>query len=182
MPPKVKISREEIINAAIEIVRVGGEVSLNARNLASLLGCSTQPIFSNFKTMEELQSSVLFNAEELFIKFLNDEIKKSDYPLYKAGSMAYIRFAKCENNIFKFLFLQNNVSTKLRHKIESLIILETGLSGDTARLFYLEMWAFVQGMAVMSANDKFPLHGAVICQMFDDAYEGIKTRFMCDIN
>ena len=48
MPPKVKISREDIIKTAVLIVKTSGVNELNARNIATMLGCSTQPIFSNF--------------------------------------------------------------------------------------------------------------------------------------
>ena len=47
MPPKVKVSREEIINATVEIVRRSGAQAVNARTVAAALGCSTQPILSN---------------------------------------------------------------------------------------------------------------------------------------
>ena len=56
MPPKVKISKEKIIEAAISLIRNGGVEAVNARTLAAALGCSTQPIFSNFETMEALQN------------------------------------------------------------------------------------------------------------------------------
>ena len=41
MPPKVKITKEEIIEAALRIVRESGDEALNARNVAAALGCST---------------------------------------------------------------------------------------------------------------------------------------------
>ena len=44
MPPKVKITKENIVETAIELIKKEGEVSLNARSIASSLGCSTQPI------------------------------------------------------------------------------------------------------------------------------------------
>ena len=53
MPPKVKISKEDIVNTALELIKNGEEI--NARSLAIRLNCSTQPIFSNFKTMEDLK-------------------------------------------------------------------------------------------------------------------------------
>ena len=46
MPPKIKVTKEDIIRIAIDCVRESGEGSLNARNIASRLGASTQPIFS----------------------------------------------------------------------------------------------------------------------------------------
>ena len=48
MAPRVKITREEIVEAAIGLVRQRGEAALNARNIAASLNCSTQPVFSQF--------------------------------------------------------------------------------------------------------------------------------------
>ncbi|HJJ91721.1 MAG TPA: hypothetical protein O0Y15_02790, partial [Methanocorpusculum sp.] len=59
MPPKVKIRKKDIINAAVDLVRQNGESAINARNIASVLNCSTQPVFSNFETMEELRCAVI---------------------------------------------------------------------------------------------------------------------------
>ncbi|MBO5790241.1 MAG: TetR/AcrR family transcriptional regulator, partial [Clostridia bacterium] len=62
MPPKVKITKEEIVEAAMRIVRECGDEALNARNIAASLGCSTQPVFSNFATMAELRLAVIKKA------------------------------------------------------------------------------------------------------------------------
>ena len=58
MPPKVKVTKEDIINAAVDIVRSSGAQSINARTVAATLNCSTQPIFSNFATMDQLRFAV----------------------------------------------------------------------------------------------------------------------------
>ena len=64
MPPRVKITRDDIINTAVGIVRTSGAQAINARAVASILNCSTQPIFSNFATIDELREYVTTN--ELF--------------------------------------------------------------------------------------------------------------------
>ena len=43
MPPKVKVTKEEIILCALELVRKKGAEGLNARELAAEMGFSTQP-------------------------------------------------------------------------------------------------------------------------------------------
>jgi Transcriptional regulator len=58
MPPKIKTTQEDIILAAIHLTRNGGWDSVNARSLAKELGCSTQPIFRAFGSMEELKEMV----------------------------------------------------------------------------------------------------------------------------
>ena len=58
MPPKVRISKKDIVTAAVALVRKDGVQAINARNIASALNCSTQPVFSNFATMDDLRNAV----------------------------------------------------------------------------------------------------------------------------
>ena len=53
MPPKVKITKEMIIDAAFEIARSEGAENINARTVSKKLGCSTQPVMYHFKRSEE---------------------------------------------------------------------------------------------------------------------------------
>ena len=105
MPPKTKITKQDIIEKALDLLREGGEGAINARSIASALGCSTQPIFSNFSSMEELEESVLLAAYECYLGFLRREAESGKYPAYKSFGMAYIRFAKEERELFKLLFM-----------------------------------------------------------------------------
>ena len=58
MAPKVKVTKGQILTAAVNIVRRDGIGALNARDLAKRLNCSTQPIFSCYSTMEKLKTDV----------------------------------------------------------------------------------------------------------------------------
>lgn len=53
MPAAKKISKEKIIEAAVAVLRDGGFPAVNARSVAQKLGCSTQPIYASFRSMEE---------------------------------------------------------------------------------------------------------------------------------
>ena len=48
MPPKARIEKEHILQAAFTLVRKEGLNSLHARGIAHELGCSTKP-FLDFK-------------------------------------------------------------------------------------------------------------------------------------
>ena len=58
MPPKLRISKEDIVTAVVALVRKDGVQAINARNIASALNCSTQPVFSNFAIMDDLRNAV----------------------------------------------------------------------------------------------------------------------------
>ena len=69
MPPKVKITKNDIISTALELVRTSGEQTLNARAIATALDCSTQPVFSNFSSMQTLREAVIAAAYDANCEF-----------------------------------------------------------------------------------------------------------------
>lgn len=48
MPPKVKFTKDEIIQAALNVARVKGASSVSTRDIAAELQVSTRPIFTYF--------------------------------------------------------------------------------------------------------------------------------------
>lgn len=183
MPPKIKITKEEIIQAGLDLVRRGGDTALNARNIAAALGCSTQPLFSNYASMEELRSAVIVAAVAVYDRFAADQVAACDAPAYKASGMAYIRFAKEERNLFSLLFMRDRASReeafeqRLFDEMGNLVQDYVGLESDRARLFHLEMWAFVHGIAAMMATGYLELDMDLVSMMLTDAYQGLKQRF-----
>lgn len=182
MPPKFKFTKDEIIKAALDIVRMGGMEALTARSLAEKLCCSVKPIFGAFQNMEEVQQQVLASARALYQSYINDGIAKGSYPPYKASGMAYISFAKDEKELFKLLFMRDRSSEAIeedREEIRPLLELiqkQTGLSEDDAFLFHLEMWIFVHGIATMIATSYLEWDDEFINRVITDAYLGVKSR------
>ena len=183
MPPKVKITKEDIVQAGLEIVRRDGETGLNARSIAAVLGCSTQPVFSNYDSMDELRLAVLAGAEGVYVRYMQQEIASGKYPDYKASGMAYIRFAKEEKNLFRMLYMRHRTyeqtlnDAHLFDQMEEIVQDTTGLEKDRARLFHLEMWSFVHGIAAMMATGYLELDMVLVSDMITDAYQGLHRRF-----
>ena len=153
MAPKVKVNYEDIVNGALWLVRSEGVEALNARSLARVLDC----------TIREVESGI--------------------YPVYKASGMAYIRFAKEECELFKLLFMRDRsgeVATKeagFFDRMEAVVQKNVGLESDKARLFHLEMWAYVHGIAVMFATGYLNLDWELVSQMLTDSYLGLKKQY-----
>ena len=180
MAAPIRITRERVLEAALELVRAGGPEALNARALAKALGCSTQPIFRCFASMEALRTAVLERAHSLYRRRLRAmEAASPDHP-YKARGMAYIAFAGEEPMLFRMLFM--------RHRREgqpspedldwpediALAGAGTGLTGQAAERFHLEMWALVHGVAVMRATGYLELDEATVSRTLTDVYLGVK--------
>ncbi|MBP5552124.1 MAG: TetR/AcrR family transcriptional regulator [Spirochaetales bacterium] len=184
MPRKTVIHKEDIINAAVEIVRADGYENLNARAIARRLGCSTQPLFSNFSNMEDLTGSVIRRSLEIYNDFVAREFTKPhDYPPYKTNGMAYIRFALEEKNLFKLLYMRDRtndpepVEQSTFYDVLPLIMKATGLDREQASLFHFEIWAAVHGIAVMVASSYYNADMDLISLTLTDVYQGLLHRF-----
>lgn len=183
MPPKVRITKADIIDAAVNLVRRDGDQALNARSIAGALNCSTQPIFSNFSAMEDLRRAVKASAESLYQSYLETGMTSDRYPPYKASGMAYIRFAREESELFKLLFMcdrSHETVTEDRKSIRPLLEIiqqKLKIDEDEAFLFHMEMWIFVHGIATMIATSYLNWSDDMISQLLTDAFEGLKHRY-----
>ena len=181
MPPKVRITKKNIIETALDLCRRNGASSVNARSIAEALGCSTQPIFSNFATMDALQNALLVAAYEHYLGFLQGEAQSGKYPQYKSFGMAYIRFAKEEKELFKLLFMRDRTGEDLSSSLDfeesvQMIMKANGVTEETARLMHLEMWSCVHGIGTMLATSFLSLDWELISDMLTDVYQGIRAR------
>ena len=182
MPPKVKVTREDIIKTALALVQSEGASALNARRIATALGCSTQPVFSNFATMEELHGAVLAAAYDHYLGFLEREAAGGAYPQYKAFGMAYIRFAKEERELFHLMFLCDRGGKELTPTSDfeasvDIIMKANGISREAAHNVHMEMWACVHGIATMMATSFLALEWDTISQMLSDVYQGLRALY-----
>ena len=64
MPPKAKITKDMVIDAAFEVVRKTGAENINARTVSEKLNCSTQPVMYHFATIEELKKAAYEKTDD----------------------------------------------------------------------------------------------------------------------
>lgn len=182
MPPKGKFTREEIVDAALQITRERGLSAVTARGLGARLGVSAKPIFGLFRNMEEVQGEVMKAAYALYRRYLREDMESGRYPPYKASGMAYIRFAREEKELFRLLFMRDRsreLPEQDPEEWEQLIALiqkNTGISRESAVLLHLEMWFYVHGIAAMLATSYSDWDEALISRALSDGYLGILER------
>lgn len=183
MPRKFMFTREEIIAAALNLVKNSGISALTARALGTELGSSSRPVFGLFKNMQEVQQEVFKAANDLYRSYLKEDMDRGIYPPYKASGMAYIRFAKEEKELFKLLFMRDRShedQEENREGIRPLLELlqqNLGLNEEDAYMFHIEMWIYVHGIATMLATSYLEWDQKFISKVVTDGYEGIKTRY-----
>ena len=181
MPPKVKITKDEIVTATLELLRREGESAMNARSIAAHLGCSTQPVFSNFASMEELQHAVLAASYQYYHNFLIQEVQGGNYPPYKAYGMAYIRFAREEKMLFHVLFMcdrkgQALIPSSDFSEATDMIMQANHVTREQAELWHMEMWSCVHGISTMLATSFLELDDDLISRMLSDIYQGLRAK------
>ena len=160
MPPKTRITREMIVDAAFRIVREEGYEHLSARNIADSLGCSTQPVLYSFKTIDEIIEAVYEKADKYHTKFILPE-GREDNPLLELG-LNYIRFGHDEKNLFRFLFQSDKFSGKdmasllndpQLSQVLKVVSDELKVNKAKARNIFMSLFAAAHGMASLLANN-----------------------------
>lgn len=181
MPPKNKFTKEQVINQGIDIIRKDGISGLTARNIAKNLNASPKVIFGLFLNMQDLQVQVIEACYAYHLSYLKREMEKSTYPPYKMSGMAYVKFAKEEKEIFKLLFMSGKGDFIEAEKENNFVINALrecfNISEENAKLFHLETWTFVHGIAVMIVSNQFDYSEELISTVLTDVFLGLKYRF-----
>lgn len=152
-----RIGKEDILNCAVELIRKDGEVS--ARNIAKQLGCSTQPIYSLFKNMAELDVELYYYIQKIHKVYIAQYTEQKVFTDYKAFGMGFVKFAQIEKQIFRRLYIakpfnRNNLESDLYFKeVVETIQREYGVSHEQALQFHLDMTVYSYGLAVMQNAD-----------------------------
>ena len=156
MPPKAKFTKEQIIFAAMDVVRQNGAEALTARSLADALGSSPRPIFTVFESMEEVKSEVKTAVKKLYEGYM-DKAMAGEKP-FKGSGMGYICFAKNEPEFFRLLFMsKQSAELNLGNVLNGIddysrMILQSvqktfGFGLETSSEIYLHLWIYTHGIA-----------------------------------
>lgn len=184
MPPKPTVTQQDIIDAAIQLIRENGMSSINARSLAKALDCSTRPLFRIYKNMDELKADIKTELDHYYNSFMEDRMT-SENRLLSQG-IAYIEFARSEKMIFNTLFmdmamegssLQDIIHAEWnRASIENAKEV-TGLSIEKAELLFINFWLYSHGVATQMISNGIDIPIDMVRQLLENAFE----RFSLDI-
>lgn len=182
MPPKAKFTKEEIITAALAIVREQGMEALTARALGSRLGSSSCPIFTVFQNMEEVQQEAVLAARALYKEYVGQGLQEN--PAFKGVGTQYILFAMQEPKLFQLLFMteQENIPD-LAHVLplidesydEILLSIEEGygIGKSCAEGLYRHLWIYTHGIAALCATNMCRFTGEETGRMMTEVFIGL---------
>lgn len=161
MPPKSKFTRDEIVDAALNIVREKGIKALTARALGASLGSSACPIFTVFDNMDDVQSAVKVAAKVLYGDYIKEGLLSK--PAFRGVGIQYIRFAMEEPRLFELLFMTmleespniNNVLPIIDEYYNDILLsaqTSYDLNESDSKKLYHHLWIYSHGIAVLSAT------------------------------
>lgn len=114
MARKTQISKQVILQAALELLIEKGFPEVNIKTISRKIGCSTQPIVWHFGNMDGLRVALGQYALGYANKKLRPAIGDGVAAFGQVGR-AYIRLAVNEPNLFRFLYMSGQSRFSLRN-------------------------------------------------------------------
>ena len=162
MPPKAKFTKQQIVNAALNIIRESGTSELTARALGKRLGSSACPVFTVFDGMEEVMSETVKAAKALYASYVKEGLKAA--PAFKGVVMQYVNFAIREQKLFQLLFMAEQAHRSTGDNVLPAIddnypvILQSvedsySINRQAAEKIYHHLWIYTHGIAVLCATN-----------------------------
>ena len=191
MPPKAKFTKEEIIGAALNIVRTEGYEALTSRALGTYLGSSARPIFSVFKNMEEVQQAMIEAAKTLYKEYVNKGLTAEHS--FKGVGTQYILFSVNEPKLFQLLFMAEQKEIPDLSRVLPLIdesykdILlsiqkDYEISELSAKKLYRHLWIYTHGIASLCATKMCRFTGEEISTMITEVCMSVLRKIQEEEN
>lgn len=180
MPPKAKITKEMVIDAAFAVAQEAGGENINARTVAKKLGCSTQPVMYHFATIEELKRAVYAKLDRYHTEYLMNIRDPQEGVLLGIG-LNYIRFAVEEPHLFRFLFqsgfavensLLEMVNAEGLEPIISAMQEAMNLCIEQTKEVFVTLALFAHGYASIIVNNSLEYDEKRIAEHLERVYTG----------
>lgn len=192
MPPKAKITKEMILDTALEITRDSGFDAVNARSIAGRLQCSTRPIFTCYTNMNELKVEFLDFAFGFYTKYVADYSSRANVRSCLILPLSYVEFAKKETNLFKLLFIDDmdldmtdakDFYNEIGNEQKAIVFSkDIGIDLESAKVIFLDLFLYTHGIAVLTAAGKILLDSSSIENMVTNMLSALIRQAGHDIN
>ncbi len=178
MAPKNKFTKEEMVAAALRVVRAKGISGLTAKTMADGLGTSTQPIFTAFGSMDGVRAEVYAAAVRVYDSYANAGLKE-EIP-FLGVRQQYIRFAREEPELYRLLFLtktQDYSAVQSMQHLQALVrpaLMDIYyITAGEANLYFRNLWLVVHSLSTLIMIGD--------CSYFDQEIGQILTGFSLSI-
>ena len=112
-----RITKNMIVDAALEIFRAEGFESVTSRRIALRLGCSTQPIYFEYKNMDELKDDIIKKVVEQLDELFSSVSGDSDEFVYRSFGLSFLKFVQTDPFVFRQIYI---VEGKIGKQVDDL--------------------------------------------------------------
>ena len=158
MAPKNKFTKEEMVEAALRVVRAKGIDCLTAKTIADELGTSTRPIFTSFGSMDDVKQEIYAAAVRVYDSYTNAGLKE-EIPFLGVGK-SYIRFAREEPALYRLLFLTRTPEYSAIKSMQHLQALVRPtlmniyhITAEEADLYFRDLWFVTHSLSTLIVTD-----------------------------
>ena len=138
------------------MVREQGPDCINARDLGAYMGCSSRPLFTAFRNMDELIDAVRMEASARFLDCVRAaRDAKSAGPAAKRMGTCIVRYAQTEPNLYKFIHWTGRKMfdvEELSRIMATQYQTDYQLSDEDAKSFFDHMMIFNMGLCSLITN------------------------------
>ena len=184
MPPKPRFTADEIAVAALALVKEQGVEALTARNLAAKLDASARPIFTVFKSMDEVRRAARELALREFEQYFSDYERYT--PAFKHIGMQMVSYGIREPELFKLLFMQEHSKgislddylSELGSMAQTSIRLigrDYHLNEADAKTLFEQMWVHTFALGALCAMHVCDFSEAEIAEKLGQVFGGLLT-------
>lgn len=188
MPPKQKITRKMLLENAFNIVEEKGIYAVTSRSVAKAAGCSIQPVFSQFPTMEGLRQATF---DYVCNRSVDEVISYENEPdFFERTSKWVINLARTKPNLFRLIYLSDGfrgnhlldvmLDYENNQKILSKMTEVYGLDYEICRDILMRSFLILLGVGVMICENHMDFSDEQVMVMMkqtvSDMVKGAKER------
>lgn len=186
MPPKVRFSKNEILKAAKKIIEDEKIDNLNARKIASYIGSSVAPLYTQFESVDDLKRETLEIVKDDLIEYCDK--KYSSVKLVDFG-IGMVFFAMDHKNQYAALYSENGGYAGIIGDFLKRARSEIKKDKQFAKLTPKQLdellnrfWIFSHGLASLAQSNMFKLKGKentiqYIQNMFNMIADDVRKNF-----
>ena len=181
MPPRARVTREMILDAAFALVRAEGQEALNVRAVARHLGCSTQPVLYAFAAMDELRAAVYERADAFHTAYILPRDAAGEEALLRLG-LNYVRFGHEEGRLFEGMDLSGLLRGPGMNELVGVLAQGLGCGTEEAQKVFLTFFAVAHGLASLLCHNAMAYDEAECQTMLETVFYGALASMKGDTN
>lgn len=173
MPPRQRITKEILLEHAFQIAESKGISAVTSRSVAKSAGCSIQPVFSQFPTMDELRQATFDYACS---KFVGEVLAFENQPDFMTKVVLWtIDLARNKPHLYRLLYFSGGFQGETL--MESMMTYESNqkmiekmagsyeLDVESCRDILMRSCLFLLGIGTMICENHFTYSDEQIFQM-----------------